>query len=139
MKYISLKNDFGVDRAANPTAPSDQEITLSWINVALALGYKAGLTSDKRRIYSNILAVMDEAKLSKSDYLTLDPISYSFLKQAFEIAVIPPEQVNVITLTENAINNALDEMPVVAPVEPAAPVEPTPETPANPTTDGNTL
>ncbi len=109
--YIKIKNDFKLDREKDPSITNtDQEITANWISHVIQRGYAGGLTQDKRRLHNIILAKFEKAK--QDEYVELNPIEYSFLKTAFEKAVIDPKFTEAVTIVEESILNPLDELPV---------------------------
>lgn len=112
MKYILLKNDFGVDREKDKQTPPDQDLTASWIRAVVEKGYAAGLNQDKRRIWSTISAKLEIACKDSSQYLEVNPFEYAFLTAAFHSAVMDPKFTEPVILVEGAVLNAVDEKSV---------------------------
>ncbi len=109
--YIKLENDFGVDRAKNPEAVSDRELTLNWIQTIMAYGHKNGLTPDNRRIFAGIVKKTEEATKSKAEYLEVNQFEHLFMKKACSVAGCSPQEVLAVTTAEDAINNAVEALP----------------------------
>lgn len=110
MKYINLKNDFKVDRTKDEVPMTDQELTLSWLRHTLVAGYP-NMNSDRRRMYVGLSDRMDKAAEDKYDYFAVNPIEYSFMKTAFDNAVSKSEHAVYVTIAENALLNAVDQLP----------------------------
>lgn len=122
--YIKLENDFKVNREANPTAPTNKELSLNWIETAIAYGYKNGLPSDKRRIFSGIVGKIDATKKSSADYLEVNDYELIFIKNALALVVCSPQETIAITTVEDAVNAAVTEVPVADAASENAPVPP---------------
>lgn len=121
--FIKLNNDFGVDRIANPTAPSNKGMTCNWIQTVIAYGYKNGLPADKRRIFATILKKIDVAEHDEfAGFLDLNPVEYAFVQNACALAVVSPQETKAITVIEDAINTATVEIPPT-PVDPVIDAE----------------
>lgn len=110
MKFINLKNDFGVDREKDKTTAPDQTLTLNWLRHGMVAGYP-NMPSDRRRMYAGISKRMDQAIKEKSDYFKLNPVEYAFVKTGFENAVVKSDHAEFVTTAENALLSAVDELP----------------------------
>lgn len=117
MKYINLKNDFQIDRAANKNVPSDQELTLNWLATGMGYGYNHGLTSDNRRLMVGIVKKVEVAKETKSDFLEVNTFEYEFMKKGFENAVCSAQEVLYVTIAEDALLAASDTVPLESTVQ----------------------
>lgn len=109
--FITLKNNFGVDRAVDTATVSDSKLTENWLNFIIQKGYASGLGADKRRIYTTIAEKIEVAVKADQDYLELNPVEYQFLKTAFDNAIVDPKFAAPVTVVENAVFNATVEMP----------------------------
>lgn len=107
-KSIKLDVDFGVDRIKDTKAPSNARIMLQYIGYTVGLGYKEGLSSDKRRMWDAILRRIEDAVEKGLDSFTLNQYEYVFIKQAYEKAVAPANEVKWVTASETAVLNAED-------------------------------
>lgn len=122
MKYISLKNDFGVDRENNKDVPSDQELSASWLRTGVISGYPI-LPSDKRRIFIGISNKLSKALKDNKDYVEVTPVEYSFMKEGFERGQTKPELAEYVTVAETALFDAADIAPVSQPSIPSETVD----------------
>lgn len=110
MKYINLNNDYGIDREKDKEAASDKEITINWIRHAIVTAHPS-MPSDKRRIFASMASKMEKTLKADADYLGFNPMQYLFLTQAFEVGASKPEFALSITVAENAVLAAVDELP----------------------------
>ncbi len=109
--YISLLNDFQVDRVKEKEAPSDRQLTENWIQSVVIKAYAAGISPDKRRIYNGIAVKMEKAVKDNSDFFEVNAVEYTFLKEAFGTASMDPKFTMPVTVVESAVLNAVAELP----------------------------
>lgn len=107
-KRINLLVDFKVDREKDKTAPLDLEIFRNYIGYAVNLGYKEGLTSDKRRLWDRIADKFDKAVEVKGEFVDLNAYEYPFIKTAFEKAVIPAQDRMFFIVEKAVIDDAAE-------------------------------
>ena len=124
-----MTNDFGIDREKDKTTASDQELTASWIRAAIENGFKAGLTSDRRRMMLKIVDDMAHVVETNAEYLEVNEVNYGFIKTAFQGAIMDPKFTLPMVIVEDAVFNAVDTLPVKEdkPMEEETKVEVTPE------------
>lgn len=108
MKRIKLNNDFGINRKLpeNKEAPSDQVITTRAISRAMSLGYKEGLPSDKRRIWSKLEDKMIDAADAGEKFFDINDYEYLLLKGAYDKAIVPTNETKSFTVVEMAVLDA---------------------------------
>ncbi len=104
-KTIQVNIDFGIDRAKDKDAQSDQSIFRNYLGYAINLGYKEGLQSDKRRIWDKIQDKLDVVVEKNEESITLNSYEYLFIKTAFEKAVVPATETKNFTKVEDAVLN----------------------------------
>lgn len=109
--FISLKNDFKVDREKDKETPGDIQLTANWIHFVVQKGYPGGLSSDKRRIFAKIAEKIEVCVEKAQPYLEVNQFEQLFLKQAFETAVIDPKFTHPVTVVEEAVMGATQELP----------------------------
>lgn len=101
---MKLKLDFKVDREKNKDAQSDEQIAVNYLLYVVRQAYEKGMPSDKRRIYSNLLAKAEKAIKTKSEELEINEFEKLFLKDCFSKAVVAPTEAEFVTLVEDALN-----------------------------------
>ena len=101
---MKLSQNYKIDREKNKDAQSDEQITINYLLYVVRQAYEKGMPSDKRRIYTNLLAKAEEAIKLKKDELELNEFEKLFLKDCFSKAVVAPTEAEFVTLVENALN-----------------------------------
>lgn len=122
-KFIYLKNDFHVDRERDKTTPTDSQLTLNWIR-NLVMSNQQGFNQEKRRIWKIISDKLENAMLADSDYFEVNRVEHGFLMICCAQAVIDAKYSDSASVAEEAVINAVDQIPTAAPVEPEVPSTP---------------
>jgi len=101
---ININQDFKLDReGVHKSWPTNQELFRNYVSFGVQSAHKEGLKSDDRRLWDNIMNKFDDAIESKSDTVDLNAVQIVFLKNSFEKATIPVNEVKLFSIVENEI------------------------------------
>ena len=101
---ININPDFKLDREGVHKAwPTNQELFRNYVSFGVGSAHKEGLKSDDRRLFDNIMNKFDDAIETKQDFVDLNAVQIVFLKNSFDKATIPVNEVKLFSIVEGEV------------------------------------